>query len=211
MPIRHGMTMGELARLFRAENRIDVALTVVEAQRWSRDQWFDQTGQPWVSPSPNMRNLLQATLYPGIGAIEWANISVGRGTDTPFEHVGAPWIDGVALAGALNGRRLPGIAFYPVSFTPTSSRYANEACQGVFLVITDRQALRPVRVGLEIAAALHRLYPKQFDLGKTGRLFGSREGLERLLAGDDPEPMAGSWAADEARWRQLRAKYLIYR
>ena len=118
MPIRHGMTMGELAELFNAENKIGADLTVVKLRNWRRDQWFDMTGQPWINPSPNMRNLIQATLYPGIGAIEGTNISVGRGTDTPFEQVGAPWIDGVQLADALNARNLPGIRFYPVRFTP---------------------------------------------------------------------------------------------
>jgi uncharacterized protein YbbC (DUF1343 family) len=145
MPIRHGMTMGELAKLFNAENRIGADLTVVQMRNWSRDDWFDMTGQAWINPSPNIRNLIQATLYPGIGAIEGTNISVGRGTDTPFEQIGAPWIDGVRLADALNGRGLPGIRFYPVRFTPTSSKHANQECQGVFMVVTDRVALRPVR------------------------------------------------------------------
>ncbi len=211
MPIRHGMTMGELARLFNEEHKIGARLTVVEVEGWSREQWFDETGQPWINPSPNMRNLLQATLYPGIGAIEWANISVGRGTDTPFEQIGAPWINGVELAAALARRDLPGVTFYPVSFTPTSGKYAGEASQGVFIVITDRQALRPVRVGLEIAAALQRLYPAHFALQNTGRLFGSAEGLKRLLAGEDPQQIAAAWAGDEAKWRLLRAKYLLYR
>jgi uncharacterized protein YbbC (DUF1343 family)/CubicO group peptidase (beta-lactamase class C family) len=211
MPIRHGMTLGELARLFNGENKIGADLTVVEMKHWARGTWFDQAGLPWVNPSPNMRNLIQATLYPGIGAIEWTNISVGRGTDTPFEQVGAPWIDGVKLAEALNARRLPGISFYPVAFTPTSSKYANEECRGVFLVVTDRQALRPVRVGLEIASALSRLHRDRFDLGKSDKLLGSQDTLARLRAGEDPERIAASWAADEAKWRLLRAKYLIYR
>ena len=133
MPIRHGMTLGELATLFNGENRIGADLTVVPMKNWRRDEWFDQTGLPWINPSPNMRNLLQATLYPGIGAIEGTNLSVGRGTDTPFEQLGAPWIDGVQLADALNARRIPGVSFYPVRFTPTSSKYADEECQGVFM------------------------------------------------------------------------------
>jgi uncharacterized protein YbbC (DUF1343 family) len=211
MPIRHGMTMGELARLFNGENGIGADLTVVEMKGWTRGAWFDETGQPWVNPSPNMRNLLAASLYPGIGAIEYANVSVGRGTDTPFEQVGAPWIDGVALAEALNARRLPGIRFYPVSFTPASSKYKGEPCQGVFLVVTDRTALRPVRVGLEVASALLRLYGTRFELANTEKLVGSRESLARLLRGEDPETIAAGWGADEASWRLLRAKYLLYR
>jgi uncharacterized protein YbbC (DUF1343 family) len=158
-----------------------------------------------------MRNLLQATLYPGIGAIESTNVSVGRGTDTPFEQIGAPWIDGVQLAEALNARHLPGVRFYPVRFTPQSSKYAREECQGVFMIVTDRAALRPVRLGIELAATLHRLYGTTFELEAAERLFGSKDGLARIRAGDDPAAIAASWAAGEARWRLLRAKYLLYR
>jgi uncharacterized protein YbbC (DUF1343 family)/CubicO group peptidase (beta-lactamase class C family) len=211
MPIRHGLTMGELARLFNGEKKIGAALTVLPMRGWNRDDWFDETGLPWVNPSPNMRNLLQATLYPGIGAIEGTNISVGRGTDTPFEQIGAPWIDGVHLARELNGRGLDGIRFYPIVFTPSASKYADETCQGVFMVVTDRRALRPVRVGLEIAAMLHRLYGSKYDIDSAERLFGSKKSLARVKAGEDPERVAGSWNTDEARWRRLRAKYLIYR
>ena len=207
MPIRHGMTLGELAKLFNAENKIGADLTVVPLKNWRRDQWFDSTGLPWINPSPNMRNLLQATVYPGVGAIEGTNLSVGRGTDTPFEQLGAPWIDGVKLAEALNARTIPGISFYPVRFTPTSSKYANEECQGVFLVVTDRLALRPVRLGAEIASAISRLHGTQFQLEAAERLFGSKEGLARIRAGDDPATLVSSWSAAEARWRLLRAKY----
>lgn len=210
MPVRHGLTMGELARLFDGEKRLGARLTVVDMRGWRREQWFDQTGLPWVNPSPNMRSLVQATLYPGIGFIEASNVSVGRGTDTPFEQVGAPWIDGVALAAALNARRLPGVAFYPVTFTPSSSKYAGEACQGVFLVVTDRASLQPVRVGLEIASALVRLYGDRYEIRLDDRLVGSRETVTRLRAGEDPAAIAASWAAGEARWRRLRARYLLY-
>jgi uncharacterized protein YbbC (DUF1343 family) len=211
MPIRHGMTLGELAKLFNAEKAIGADLTVVELKNWDRGQWFDETGLPWINPSPNMRNLLQATLYPGVGAIEGTNLSVGRGTDTPFEQIGAPWIDGVRLSDALNARGIPGVRFYPVRFTPASSKYAKEECQGVFMIVTDRAALRPVRLGVELASMLHTLYGSKFELESAERLFGSKEGLARVRAGDDPASIAASWAAGEARWRRLRAKYLIYR
>jgi uncharacterized protein YbbC (DUF1343 family)/CubicO group peptidase (beta-lactamase class C family) len=210
MPIRHGMTLGELAKLFNGENGIGADVMVVPLKNWRREQWFDHTGLPWINPSPNMRNLLQATLYPGIGAIEGTNLSVGRGTDTPFEQLGAPWIDGVRLSDALNARRLPGVSFYPVRFTPASSKYANEECQGVFMIVTDRLALRPVRLGVEIAAMLHKLYGSTFELEAAERLFGSKDGLTRIRAGDDPEAIAATWAAGEARWRFVRAKYLLY-
>jgi uncharacterized protein YbbC (DUF1343 family) len=211
MPIRHGMTLGEIARLVNGENKIGADLTVVAVKNWNRDQWFDATGLPWINPSPNMRNLIQATLYPGIGAFEATNVSVGRGTDTPFEQVGAPWIDGTMLAEALNARAIPGIRFYPVRFTPVSSKYANEECGGVFMIVTDRSAVRPVRVGVEIASALSKIYGAKFELESADRLFGSKEGLARIRGGADPAEVVASWAAGEAQWRLLRSKYLLYR
>jgi uncharacterized protein YbbC (DUF1343 family)/CubicO group peptidase (beta-lactamase class C family) len=210
MPIRHGMTMGELAQLFNTENHIGVDLQVLKMTGWRRGEWFDDTGLPWVNPSPNMRNLIQATLYPGIGAIEGTNISVGRGTDTPFEQIGAPWIDGVRLASELNARRLEGIRFYPVSFTPVSDKYAGKTCRGVHLLITDRKALRPVRLGLEIAAMLYRLYPDTYDPEEADKLFGSKKQPNPIRTGLDPEQVADGWKEDEARWLQLREPYLLY-
>jgi uncharacterized protein YbbC (DUF1343 family)/CubicO group peptidase (beta-lactamase class C family) len=211
MPIRHGLTLGELARLYNGENHIGADLTVVTMKNWRRDAFFDQTGLPWINPSPNMRNLVEATLYPGIGAIEGTNLSVGRGTDTPFEQVGAPWIDGVALADALNARGLSGISFYPVRFTPTASKYAGQECQGVFMVVTDRQALRAVRVGIEIAATIRRLYGSRFEIDAAERLLGSRETITRIRAGEDPAAIEASWASAVAHWRLQRAPYLLYR
>jgi len=210
MPIRHSLTLGELARLFNGEKKIGADLTVIQMRNWRRDAWFDETGAPWVNPSPNMRNLHQATLYPGIGSFESTNISVGRGTDAPFEQVGAPWIDEVRLSDALNARQIPGARFYPTRFTPTSSKFANEECRGVFIVVTDRNALRPVRLGVELASALVRLFPGKLEVDQAARLFGSSAGLARLKAGDDAAAIAGSWSGAEARWRLLRAKYLIY-
>jgi uncharacterized protein YbbC (DUF1343 family) len=211
MPIRHSLTLGELAKLFNDENKIGAELTVVAMRNWERGKWFDETRLPWINPSPNMRNLTQASVYPGIGAIEGTNISVGRGTDTPFEQIGAPWIDGVQLADALNARAVAGARFYPVRFTPTSSKYANEECQGVFIIVTDRAALRPVRLGLEVASALNKLYGAKFELESALRLFGSKETLTRVRAGEDPAAIAATWGAGEARWRLRRAGYLLYR
>ena len=211
MPVRHGMTLGELARLFNGENRIGANLTVIPMKNWDRNRWYDDTGLPWINPSPNMRNLLQATVYPGVGAIESTNLSVGRGTDTPFEQIGAPWIDGVQLAELLNARNVPGVRFYPVRFTPATSKYAKEECQGVFIVVTDRSALRPVRLGVELAAALNKLYGSKYELEAAERLLGSRDSIARIRAGDDPSAIAASWSAAEGRWRLMRAKYLLYR
>jgi uncharacterized protein YbbC (DUF1343 family) len=188
-----------------------VDLTVVSMKNWRRDDWFDQTSLPWFNPSPNMRNLVAATLYPGVGAIEYSNVSVGRGTDTPFEQVGAPWIDGTALAAALNARELPGIRFYPVTFTPAAGqKFGGQECRGVFLLITDRDRLRPVRVGLEIASALAKAYGPQFTLEQSATLIGSVATIEKVRAGVEPAQIAASWRADEEKWRLLRAKYLLY-
>jgi uncharacterized protein YbbC (DUF1343 family)/CubicO group peptidase (beta-lactamase class C family) len=211
MPIRHGLTIGELVSLYNSEGRIGADVTIVRMKNWDRADWFDQTGLPWTNPSPNMRNMVAASLYPGIGAIEGTNISVGRGTDTPFEHIGAPWIDGVALAAALNARELPGIRFYPVTFTPAAgAKLGGQACQGVFMIVTDRDRLRPVRVGLEIASALSRIYGQQFRLEDAATLFAPKAMLSRIRSGDDPAAIEASWRADEDRWRATRAKYLLY-
>jgi len=210
MPIRHGLTMGELALLFKGENDIEVDLTIVKMKGWRRRYWYDETGQPWVNPSPNMQNLIQATLYPGIGAIEGTNISVGRGTAAPFEQIGAPWIDGVKLAATLNAKALAGVRFYPVSFIPQASKFVGELCQGVFILVTDRQALRPVRLGLEVASALHRLYPDKYRLEDEKNLLGSETALIQILAGEDPAGIVKTWQTDEKYWRQLRRRYLLY-
>ena len=211
MPIRPALTLGELGKLFNDQRKIGVNLTVIEMRNWVRDAWYDETGLPWINPSPNMRTMNAATLYPGIGAFESTNLSVGRGTDTPFEHVGAPWINGLVLSDTLNAREIPGVRFYPVTFTPTSSKFAKEECHGVFILITDREAVRPVRVGVEIASALLKLFPGQLQIDLARRLFGSTDGLARLKVGEDPAAIAASWSAAEARWRLLRAKYVIYR
>src|SRR6185436_10307489 len=211
MPIRHGMTLGELARLFNGEKKIGADLTVVPMKHWRRDDWFDDTGLKWANPSPNMRNMVAATVYPGIGAIEGTNISVGRGTDTPFEQFGAPWIDAVALAAALNGSGLAGVRFYPVSFTPAAgAKLGGQVCHGVFVIVTDRDRLRPVRAGVQIAATLSRLYGAQFKLEDDAPLLGSKATIARIRAGEDVAPIAASWAQDEAAWRLVRAKYLLY-
>jgi len=211
MPIRHGLTLGELARLFNAEKSIGADLIVVPMKNWRRDDWFDATGLAWANPSPNMRNMVAATVYPGVGALEGTNVSVGRGTDTPFEQLGAPWIDGPALAAALNARDLPGIRFYPVTFTPSAgAKLGGQACHGIFVIVTDRDRLKPVRVGLEIAAALTRRHGDQFKLEDAAYLFGSKATLEKVRTGVDPATIAAAWAADEAKWRLTRSKYLLY-
>ena len=167
-PVQHGMTLGELAKMFNQERGIGAKLTVIAMEGWMRGDWFDSTGVLWINPSPNMRNLTQAILYPGIGLIEAMNISVGRGTDTPFELVGAPWIVSEDLARYLNARETAGVRFVPVSFTPVSSMYAHEQCGGVNILLTDREALDAPELGIEIASALHKLYPDRFELCRFG-------------------------------------------
>lgn len=210
MPIRHGLTFGELARLFNTEKHIGADLTVVPMRHWQRRMWFDETGLSWTNPSPNLRSPLEAALYPGIGAIEGTRISVGRGTDTPFEQLGAPWIDGPRLARYLNRRRLPGIRFYPRSFTPVAAPYKDQLCHGIGISLLDRDAFLPVRTGLEIAAALNRLFKSDYRLADEKHLLGSRRILARVLAGDDPARIAADYAAADARWRTTRAPFLLY-
>ena len=211
IPVRHGMTTGELARLFNAERKIGCDLRVVEMERWRRAMWFDGTGQTWINPSPNMRSLTQATLYPGVGLLEMTNVSVGRGTDTPFELIGAPWIDGARLASYLNERRIAGVRFVPVRFTPRASVFQGEECGGVNLVITDRALLRPVYTGIEIAAALRRLHPNDWQIDKYGRLLANADTLERLKRGESPEQIALSWQPRLEEFRRARTRALIYR
>jgi len=210
MPIRHGLTLGELARVFKAERGIDVDLEVVPMEGWLRQFWYDETGLIWINPSLNLRSIVQVGLYPGIGSIEGTNLSVGRGTDTPFEQLGAPWVDGGDLAAALNARKLDGVRFYPAEFTPRSSTYAGETCEGVRITVINRDILRPVRVGLEIVSALYQLYPTEFDLDGATRLLGSRQTLDRIIAGDDPSDVAEGWVDGEREWRERVAPYLLY-
>ncbi len=209
-PIRHGMTMGELARMFNAERGINANLSVVPMQGWQRGDWFDSTGAQWVNPSPNMRSLMAATLYPGTGMIETTNVSVGRGTDTPFEVVGAPWIVPVELARALNARLLGGVRFVPITFTPVSSLYAGQQCGGVNILVTDRNALDAPGMGLEIAAALHKLYPEQYKLAGLDTLMVNQAALEAVTRGEDPRRIADDWRPALEHFQSIRARYLLY-
>jgi len=209
-PVRHGMTMGELAKMFNAERAIGAKLTVVPVQGWVRGDWFDSTGELWVNPSPNMRSLTAATLYPGIGMIEASNISVGRGTDTPFELLGAPWVDAVALARYLNARQLPGVRFIPVDFTPDNSTYAHEKCGGVRIVVTDRNLLDSPELGLEVAAALQALYPADYKVAGVDTLMVNKASVDAIAAGQDPRRVAEQGRDGLERFEALRAKYLLY-
>ena len=209
-PVRHGMTVGELARMFNAERRIGAKLIVIPMKGWMRGDWFDSTSQLWISPSPNLRSLTGATLYPGLGMIEGTNISVGRGTDTPFELVGAPWIDPVALAQYLNARAIGGVRFVPVTFVPNASVYANQKCSGVNVVLIDRNELDSPELGLEIAAALQRLYPADFKAAELDGLVRNKATLDALAGGQDPRRIAADWQEALESFQAIRAKYLLY-
>ncbi|MFL6336661.1 MAG: exo-beta-N-acetylmuramidase NamZ domain-containing protein [Pyrinomonadaceae bacterium] len=211
IPVRHGMTVGELARLFNEQRKIGCDLRVVKMENWRRGMWLDATGQTWVNPSPNMRSLTEATLYPGVGLLETTNVSVGRGTDTPFELVGAPWLDGRKLATYLNGRNLAGVRFVPVRFTPRASVFKEQECGGVNLVVTDRARFRPVRTGLEMAVALRRLYPNDWKVEDYRRLLVNEETLERVRRADEPESIERAWQPSLAEFRRARARVLLYK
>ena len=208
--VRHGMTMGELARLFNAERKINANLTVVSMRGWNRGDWFDSTGLPWINPSPILRNPEQAVLYPGVALIEQTNVSVGRGTDTPFQVVGAPWVKAAQLAAYLNARLIAGVRFVPTEFTPASANYSGQGCGGVQILLINRETLDAPELGVELAAALHKLYPQQFELTRMGTLLADQAALQALQSGQDPRRIAEDWRDELDRFIQIRAKYLLY-
>jgi uncharacterized protein YbbC (DUF1343 family) len=178
---------------------------------WTRSMWFDETGQTWVNPSPNMRSLAEATLYPGIGLLETTNLSVGRGTDTPFEVIGAPWLDGQKLAKYLNERNVKGARFVPIRFKPNASTFKDEECGGVNIVVTDREAFNSVRTGIEIAVALRKLYPADWQVDKYARLLVNQEIFELVKRGDTTEEIERAINAKRGEYLTRRALYLLYK
>jgi len=211
LPLRHGMTMGELATMFNAENRIAADLTVVRMKGWNRGDWFDSTGLAWVNPSPNIRSLAAAVLYPGVALLEYSpNYSVGRGTDAPFEMIGAPFIQGRELASFLNKRFIPGVRVYPIRFQPDSSHLAGTEIEGVHFFITDREAFDGARLGLEIIAALLKLYPGKISLEGNRKLIGNEATIRALTDGEDPRLLRQKQQDALESFLALRAKYLLY-
>ncbi len=210
MPVRHGMTLGELAQMFNAENHLGAELHVVAMTNWHRRDTYEATGLAWIPPSPNLPTLEALLLYPGVEILQAGGVSVGRGTDAPFQLLGAPWIRAAELADALDARSVPGVRFAPSSFTPRSGLYQGQACQGVALAIADRGSLDSMRMALEIAATLAKLYPKEFALDKIATLLGSQATLERLKRGDAPARIVRGWAGELEAFRKMRAKYLLY-
>jgi uncharacterized protein YbbC (DUF1343 family)/CubicO group peptidase (beta-lactamase class C family) len=210
IPIRHGMTIGELARFYNSERGIHARLTVIRMEGWQRGDWLDSTGVLWVNPSPNMRSLTAAALYPGIGILEATKVSVGRGTDTPFEVLGAPWIHAVELAAYLNERTISGVRFVPIEFTPIADIYARKKCGGVNIVLTDRNSLDAPELGIEIASALHFLYPEQFEITKLDGLMVNAASARSISVGEDPRRVWMDWVDGVEEFKMIRAKYLLY-
>jgi uncharacterized protein YbbC (DUF1343 family) len=210
IPVRHGMTLGELARLVRTERRIPVELQVIAASGWRRRDRFETTGLSWRAPSPNLRTPTAALLYPGVGLLETTNVSVGRGTDRPFEMMGAPWIDGAKLARALEAAQLPGVRFTETRFVPRSSVHAGTECRGVALAVTDADRFEPVRTGLEVARQLRLLFPRAWDARPYSTLLGHRATMDLLLAGKPTDDMVLGWRAGLAEFEKRRAPHLIY-
>lgn len=211
LPIRHGMTIGELARLFKAEKKLELDLTVIPMRYWSRRMLFRDTYLRWINPSPNMRSPQAALLYPGIGLLETTNVSVGRGTDRPFEVFGAPWIDGEKLVDHLKRQAHPGVSFAATTFTPTSSKYTGEACRGVAIKVDDEDRVEPVRLGMAIAVWLRRNYPEKWQIENLPRLLGNQRVFRLIRDGADLEAVTNSYSWEEWRFDKRRKPFLLYR
>jgi uncharacterized protein YbbC (DUF1343 family) len=211
LPVRYGLTIGELALLFNRENHIDCELHVVQMKNWHRNFYFENTGVRWVPPSPNLRTLKGSVVYPGLEILQNAGVSVGRGTEAPFEEFGAPWINGDEVARELNAKELPGLRFAHQPFVPVSGLYAGQHCGGVGIRVTDRAAVRSMRIGLEIAALLQKKYPDHFETAKLITLVGNDETVRQLQAGIAPEQIVASWAKDLAAFDAVRRRYFLYK
>lgn len=210
LPIRHGMTVGELASMFNSENMIGAELHVIQMDGYSREDWYDETGLAWISPSPNLRTLTEAALYPGVAIVEGSNLSVGRGTKTPFEHIGAPWINAKKFSRYMNNRKIGGVRFVPTSFTPRSDRYEGRRCHGIRIIVIDRSLLDPVSLGVEIAAGLRKLFPRSFRINDIMPMIGSRSVFQSIKKGSDPRIITGEWQGQLEQFLELRENYLLY-
>jgi len=211
LPVRYALTIGELAEFFNTENHIGADLHVITMRNWHRNYFFESTGIKWIPPSPNLRTIKGSIVYPGIEILQSAGVSVGRGTQTPFEEFGAPWMNGDEVAAALNARNLPGLRFAGQPFIPIAGLYSGQRCGGVSIKITDRFKVRSMRVGLEIAAILQKLYPKQFEISKMIELVGNSDALQQLQSGVAPEKIVASWTDSLAAFDQVRRKYFLYK
>lgn len=210
VPLRHGLSIGEYARLMVGEDGIQVDLQVVRCEGWRRADLYDRTGLVWIDPSPNMRSLTEALLYPGIGLLEGTNVSVGRGTDRPFEVLGAPWCDGAALAARLRAAELPGVTFVPIRFTPTASKHKGSECSGIDILITDWRAFEPVRTGVAIACALRALHPDAWETKKLDWLLKDKASADAIVAGETADAIVARWQKGLDLFRMRRKPFLLY-
>ena len=210
LPIRHGMTVAELALMFKAELQLELDLQIIKLEGWKRSDFFDSTGLKWVNPSPNMRNLTEAILYPGIGLLETTNLSVGRGTDTPFELIGAPWLDAKRLARELNSLKLAGVRFEPLKFTPDASKFEGELCHGVSIIITDRSQFKPVHTGLEIALILQQHWGESWETDRYIKLLGNQAVMDAILSLAPMQDIESIYQPDLLDFLQRRAAFLVY-
>lgn len=211
--MRYGMTIGELGRLMNAELNVGANLHVVPLQGWRREQWWDQTGLPWVNPSPNLRSLSAATIYPGTVLFEGTNLSEGRGTERPFEWVGAPWVDDTAWAERLNAAAaLPGVRFRAQRFTPTASKHRGQDSRGVLVEVTNREQVRPMELGVALVAAVQALHPRAFQF--LDATFDGLAGTDRvrlaIARGQPAAEIAAAWGPDLQRFLETRSRYLLY-
>jgi uncharacterized protein YbbC (DUF1343 family)/CubicO group peptidase (beta-lactamase class C family) len=211
LPVRHGLTIGELARMFNAERKIGADLTVIPCENWRRGDLFDRTGLRWVNPSPNMRSLTEALLYPGVGLLEGTNLATGRGTDTPFERVGAPYIEPRAFAAALNALELPGVRFIPLKFTPKERQFAGKECGGVYIEITERESFEPVALGIGMACVLRSLHPDEWKPEALAKFLCDDAAFRAIVDGKPAREVEAIWAEELARFEQSRRPFLIYR
>jgi uncharacterized protein YbbC (DUF1343 family) len=210
MPIRYGMTIGELANMFKDRKKINVDLHIIKMHGYKRTDWYDDTGLKWINPSPNICTLTEAVLYPGVAMVEGSNVSVGRGTDTPFEIFGAPWIDAEKLSDYLTHRKIQGVRFTPINFIPSKNRFKDEICHGVRISLLDREAFDTTELGIEILSALYRLFPKSFQIDKTLDIIGARWILQAIKNGEYSDNIVRKWQDSLKEFLKVRSKYLLY-
>jgi len=210
IPIRHGMTVGELALMFNSEDRLGLHLKIIKMAGWKREMWFDETGLPWINPSPNMRNLYEAILYPGIGLLERTTVEDKRGLERPFEMFGAPWINSIELATELNKRKITGVRFTPIKFIPEKSKYKDQLCEGVAITLEDRNSFRPVECGIIVLQVLYKLYPEKFDVEKIWHVTRSDQLIDQIKNQVPIQNIVASWQNGLNRFSKMREKYLLY-
>jgi len=210
LPIRHGMTPGELALLFKADEKMQLNLNIIKMEGWKREMWFDETGLPWVNPSPNIRNMNQASLYPGLGLFERLNVANKRGLPSPFEMIGAPWINAYDFVNSLNKYNLSGVNFTPIKFSPEEHKYSNELCEGIYITITDREKLEPVKLGFIIIITLYKMYPEEFDINKLWHITRSKGLIQEIKNDPSIAELIRYWNNDLDIFRNKRGQYLLY-